>query len=297
MKILVTGANGFLGQHVCVYLKQRGFNVMATSRGESRIPSHFNIQYFSCELTDKIAVEKLVSETKPDVIIHAAAMSKPDECELNKEKCLLHNVTATKYLINAFEKMTGPDSHFIFTSTDFVFGENGPHSEEDIPAPINFYGESKLRAEKLFSETSCLNTIVRPVFIYGEVWDGLRLSYLQQVKNSLEQSKPIKAVSDQRRTPTYVYDVCKGIEEIIIKKKTGIYHLAGKDILSPYQMAATIADYFQLDESLIEEVTLNSFFEAAKRPLRSGLKIEKATADLNYQPVSFKEGIKLAFSK
>jgi dTDP-4-dehydrorhamnose reductase len=297
MKVLITGANGFLGQHACVYLKQQGFDVIATSRGESRIPSYFNIEYFSCELTDKTAVEKLVSETKPDVIIHAAAMSKPDECELNKEKCLLHNVTATKYLIEAFEKSAGADPHFIFTSTDFVFGGNGPHSEEDIPAPLNFYGESKLRAEQLFAETSLLNTIVRPVFIYGEVWNGLRLSYLQQVKHSLEQNKPIKAVSDQRRTPTYVYDVCKGIEQIIIKKKAGIYHFAGKDVLSPYQMAMSIADYFQLDKSLVEEVTLTSFFEAAKRPLRSGLKIEKARAVLNYEPVSFEEGIKLTFTK
>jgi dTDP-4-dehydrorhamnose reductase len=297
MRILITGANGFLGQHLSVYLTQKGFDVIATSRGESRIPSHFNIHYFPLDLTDKAAVGDLVVKTQPDVLVHAAAMSKPDECELNKEKCLLHNVSATKYLIEAFGKIGNTGSHFIFTSTDFVFGENGPHGEDDIPAPLNFYGESKLQAEKLFSETFFLNTIVRPVFMYGEVWQGLRSSYLQQVKNSLQQKNSIKAVSDQRRTPTYVYDVCKGIEQIIVRKKQGIYHLAGRDILSPYQMAVTIADHFQLDRSLIEEVTLNSFFEAAKRPLRSGLKIEKAMKDLNYQPVSFEDGVRLTFNK
>src|SRR4030095_10118481 len=125
-----------------------------------------------------------IGEVKPGVIIHTAAMSKPDECEAIREKCLSHNVSATKYLIEAFEKVASVNSHFIFTSTDFVFGENGPHSEDDIPGPLNFYGETKLMAEKLFSELSFLSAIVRPVFMYGPVWEGLRLSYLQQVKTS-----------------------------------------------------------------------------------------------------------------
>jgi len=297
MKILITGANGFLGQHLCIYLKQKGFNVFATSRGSSRIPPGDNIAYFSAELTDQNAVKQLIGITTPDVVIHTAAMSKPDECELNKEKCLLHNVEATKYLLEALEEISNQDSHFIFTSTDFVFGENGPHDEDDIPSPLNFYGESKLQAEKLFDGKPGLYAIVRPVFIYGPVWEGIRSSYLQQVRNALQQNQPIKAVSDQRRTPTYVYDVCKGVEQIIIRKKEGVYHLAGKDILSPYQMAVAVADHFQLDKSLIEEVTLNSFFEAARRPLRSGLKIEKAKSELHYDSVSFEEGIALSFSE
>ena len=296
MKILITGANGFLGQHLSVYLKQKGFDVIAISRGECRIPSNFNIPYYPAELTQRSDVEQLVWETQPDMIIHSAAISKPDECETDREKCILHNVSATQFLLTAFEKHANTNSHFIFTSTDFVFGEGGPHSEEDVPEPINFYGESKLMAEKLFAETSVVFTIVRPVFMYGPVWSGLRSSYLQQVKNALQQNQPIKAVSDQLRTPTYVYDVCRGIEQMIVHKKGGVYHLAGKNILSPYQMALSIADYFHLDGALIEEVTLNSFFEAARRPLRSGLKIAKAQEHLGYDPVTFEEGIKLTFS-
>ncbi|HYK47165.1 MAG TPA: SDR family oxidoreductase [Parafilimonas sp.] len=296
MQILITGANGFLGQHLSVYLKQKDFDVISTSRGECRIPSSFNVPYYPAELTQRSDVEQLVSATKPDVIIHSAAMSKPDECETDREKCILYNVSATQFLLTAFERTANTNSHFIFTSTDFVFGEGGPHSENDVPEPINFYGESKLMAEKLLAETSVVCTIVRPVFMYGPVWSGVRSSYLQQVKNALQQNQPIKAVSDQLRTPTYVYDVCKGIEAIIVHKQAGVYHLAGRNVLSPYQMALSVAHYFHLDSSLIQEVTLNSFFEAARRPLRSGLKIAKAEEELGYDPVTFEEGIKLTFS-
>ncbi|MFX8770568.1 sugar nucleotide-binding protein, partial [Acinetobacter baumannii] len=80
-----------------------------------------------------------------DIIIHNAAMSKPDECEHDKVACLENNVHATEYLL----KYSSDHTHFMYISTDFIFGENGPHDENETPAPLNFYGESKLMAEQL----------------------------------------------------------------------------------------------------------------------------------------------------
>lgn len=295
MNILVTGANGFLGQHLTNYLSARQYTITATSRGERRVPSNIPLTYYSAELTDVSAIKNLVEEAQPQVVVHAAAISKPDECENNKHHCLQHNVEATHHLVQAFKVIQKEGALFIYISTDFIFGENGPHSEEDKQGPLNFYGESKLLAEEMVMNSGVPYAIVRPVFIYGNVWDGLRPSFLHWIKNNLSQNKHIKVVSDQQRTPTYVYDICAGIDAIIQQHKTGVYHLAGKDVLSPFDMAVTTARVLGLDEGLIENVTADTFPEPVKRAKRSGLKIEKAISQLGYAPVSFEEGVRKTF--
>ena len=295
MKVLITGGNGFLGQHLSVYLSKNNFDAVAAGRGNSRIPPQFNIPFYSVDFTNGPLVQEMIYALQPNVIVHAAAISKPDECEKNHPACLRQNVEATKFLIESFENIPGIYKHFIFTSTDFIFGEGGPHSEDDLPAPLNFYGESKLMAELVVNTFSQIKTIVRPVFIYGNIWDGLRPSFLHWVKNNLEKQQKIKVVSDQYRTPTYVYDLCAGIEQIIIQKKSGAYHLAGKDFISPYQMAVTTANVLGLDSSLIENVNSDNFPEPVKRAKHSGLKIDKAITEINYNPLDFEQGAKLSF--
>ena len=287
-KILITGANGFLGQHLTLKLSKAGYHVVATGRGNSRIPEG-NFDYHSLELTDKDAVNRLLNKLRTDIVIHTAALSKPDECDTDRQLCLNENVEATRNLV------TQANAFFIYVSTDFIFGEEGPHAETAIPAPLNFYGESKLMAERVVEATNKPHAIVRPVFIYGKTWRGMRPSFLHWVKTNLEAGKKIKVVSDQQRTPTYVNDICKGIISIINKRATGAYHLAGKDVLSPYQMAVITAEVLGLDCSLIENVTSETFPEPVKRAKRSGLIIEKAKRVLQYQPVSFAEGVRLSF--
>lgn len=293
MKILVTGANGFLGQHLTLFLVNKGYEVIACSRGACRISGPSLFQYYPVELTKENEVSALISLVQPQLIIHTAAMSKPDECENDKATCLLHNVESTKFLLQACKAL---QARFIYVSTDFIFGENGPHGEDETPAPLNFYGESKLLAEQLVINSGLKYEIVRPVFIYGPVLEGMRPSFLHWVKHNLEQQKPIKVVSDQQRTPTFVTDICKGIEAIIDQKQEGAFHLAGKDILSPYEMAVAVAGFLGLDAALIVNVTSDTFIETVQRAKRSGLKINKARAVLGYEPVSFEEGVQLTFN-
>lgn len=288
-KVLITGANGFLGQHLTLFLYNHNYTVIATGRGDCRLPEKCKVDYYNIELTDEHAVKTMLLKYNADFVIHNAALSKPDECEADRNFCLQTNVETTRYLLE------GASGHFIYISTDFIFGENGPHAEDAEPAPTNFYGESKLLAEQLVKNSDKKTAIVRPVFIYGKAWKGMRPSFLHWVKNNLEQQKTIKVVSDQLRTPTYVEDICQGIEKIISKGATGVYNLAGSEILSPYEMAIITAKVLQLDESLIEKVTADTFPEPVKRAKRSGLKIEKARRELDYEPVTFEEGVKLTF--
>ena len=294
MNLIITGANGFLGQHLTAFFAGKGFTVMGVSRGQRRIPEKINIIYQESELTSVSNLRNLFENFQPAVIIHTAAMSKPDECDALKEQCLLNNVKATGHLVQFAKEL---QAHFIQISTDFIFGENGPHAEEAIPNPLNFYGQSKLMAEELVMDSGLPFTIIRPVFIYGKLWEGMRPSFLHWVKQNLEQGKKIKVVTDQVRTPTYVEDICRGIETVVQKKITGKYHLAGKDSLSPYQMALTVAEVLRLNQSLIEPVTADTFPETVIRAKKSGLLIHKAQKELGYEPVSFKEGVRLTFDR
>ena len=141
MKVLVTGANGFTGQHLVKTLVGKGFEVIATSRDASRLPSYNNLTYYNIELTDVRNVENLFDLTRPSAVIHTAAMSKPDECAANPSLCNANNIEATQHLLDAATKVG--TQHFVYLSTDFIFGEGGPHAEDDVPAPLNLYGASK----------------------------------------------------------------------------------------------------------------------------------------------------------
>lgn len=292
MKILVTGSNGFLGQHLCISLANKGFEVMATSRGDCKIKKMSGLKYQAVDVTKKIEIENVLQELRPKIIIHNAAMSKPDACHNNHEACILQNVTSTKYLVEVAKSL---NCYFIYVSTDFVFGENGPHSEAAEKEPLNFYGKSKLMAEEIVANSGLKYAIMRPVFIYGKQLANMKGTFLHWVKNSLNNGQKISVVNDQQRTPTFVNDICNGLITMIEKQVTGDFHLAGKDILTPYQMAVILANTLQLDASLITPVTSETFVEPVKRAKKSGLKIDKAIRELDYLPVSFEEGVRLSF--
>ena len=292
MKVFITGANGFLGQHLSIYMHNNKYEVYAVSRGENKIPDA-KISYFNLELTNKELVIAMITTIRPDVIIHTAAMSKPDECHLNRETCLLNNVTVTEYLLEAAKQVS---ARFIYISTDFVFGEGGPHSELSVPDPLNFYGESKLMAENLVKNSGLHQNIVRPVFIYGALWEGLRPSFIHWVKKKLESKQSIKVVIDQHRTPTFVLDICKGIDLLIQNNTHESFHFAGSEMITPYEMAITVARVANLDSSLIEPVTAEVFPEMVRRAKKSGLLIEKAINLLGYLPHNFEDGVKLSFA-
>jgi len=293
MKILITGSNGLLGQHLIkLLIETTGHTILATGRGASRLPFEVSdlYDYFSLDITDGIAVNDFLLAHEPEIIIHAAAMTQPDECELHEVECWNVNVTATRFLLDAAKKI---NARFIYISTDFVFdGLSGPYKETDIPGPVNYYGSSKLAAEKSVMESGLPWAIVRTVLVYGNILVGNRSNVVSWVKENLITAKPIKVVSDQWRTPTYVEDLARGILLVLEKNAAGIYHISGEEGMSPYDMAVATADYLQLDKSLMTKVDADTFTQPAKRPLRTGFIIDKAKKELGFQPLGFTEALK-----
>jgi dTDP-4-dehydrorhamnose reductase len=297
MKILVTGANGMLGRHLVRKLAEKNHEVVATAKGESklRVNGDKPVDYRSMDITDGALVNRLINEVRPAVILHTAAMTQVDECEMKKIDCWNTNVTATRFIIDAAKETK---SRVIFISSDFVFdGLHGPYNEEDEPNPINYYGSSKLAAEKAVMESGLDWAIVRTVLVVGNTADGQRQNILTWVKEKLEKGEKIKVVDDQVRTPTYVEDLADGILLVLEKNKKGIFHIAGRDTLTPYQIANETAMYLKLDSKLIEKASMENFSQAALRPPTTGFIIDKARAELNYQPHSFKEILPAVFNE
>jgi dTDP-4-dehydrorhamnose reductase len=241
------------------------------------------------DFTDPYAVHDAFEKYKPSIVVHAGAMSKPDECELNQWQSYLVNVEGTLHLLmNAAERK----SFFVFVSTDFVFdGEKGMYSETDEPNPVNFYGKTKLEAEDAVREYEHEWAIVRTVLVYGKPISG-RSNIITIVKEKLEKGEEYRVVDDQVRTPTYVGDLAAGIIAIIEQRAGGVWHLSGKDVMTPYQMAFQTARESGLDASLIRRVTAADFSQPAKRPPKTGFVIDKARRELGYEPISFTEGLR-----
>ena len=289
MKILITGANGLLGQKlVQLYDSQPNVDVVATGRGPNR---NYVGQYTyeSMDVTSKEDVLSALQKHQVDVVINTAAMTHVDQCELHPEDCWKLNVTSVEHLIEACQQT---NSFLIHLSTDFIFdGENGPYREEDSPNPLSKYAESKLESERLLQASGVEHAIVRTMLVYGIVHDMSRSNIILWVKKSLEDKKEIKVVDDQWRTPTLAEDLAKGCALIAEKRAEGVYNISGKDLLTPYDMAIATADFFNLDKSLIEKVDGSIFTQPAKRPPKTGFILDKARRELGYEPVTFIQGL------
>lgn len=289
-KILITGSNGLLGQKLVLLLaNQSDIHLIATARGKNRLPFTEGYEYQEMDITNPEQVAEIIEQVKPNAIIHTAAMTNVDQCEFEKDLCWAMNVKAVEYLTEACEKH---DIYLCHLSTDFVFdGKAGPYSEEAQPSPVSYYGWTKYAAEEVVKRSKCRWSIARTVLVYGIVSDMSRSNIILWVKKSLEEGKNIKVVTDQFRTPTLAEDLAKGCWLMTDKEAEGVFHISGKDFLTPYEMAIKTADFFHLDKSLISEADSSNFTQPAKRPPRTGFTLDKAISVLGYNPVSFKEGI------
>jgi dTDP-4-dehydrorhamnose reductase len=295
MKILVTGSNGLLGQKLINLLqKESDIYTIATAR-KKLVPKLSNGEFHRLDIEDAEEVNRVLSLTKPDVVINTAAMTQVDDCELNHEACWKANVTSVENLVATCSKN---NIHLIHLSTDFIFdGSHGPLDEEAKPNPISYYGSSKLAAEELIQQSSLSWCIIRTVLVYGITEDMSRSNIVLWVKKNLEVKKAIRVVNDQWRTPTLAEDLAMGCYLAAVKKATGIFNISGKDFITPYHIAIKAADFFKLDKSLIQEVDSTIFKQPAKRPLKTGFIIDKAKKQLGYEPHSFEEGISIMASQ
>lgn len=289
-KILITGANGLLGQKLIdLYLEKPEKEIIASGIGPCRHPLKGNFTYVELDITKQLEVDSVFDKFKPDTLIHTAAMTNVDACENDKTGCDLLNVHAVKFLANAANKHK---THFIHISTDFIFnGKHGPLTESEIPDPLSYYGLSKLKGEQIVEELSGKWSILRTVLVYGVVSDMSRSNIVLWAKGALEKGNDINVVDDQYRTPTLAEDLAMGCYLVEDLNAEGIFNISGKDFMSIFELVERVADYYGLDKSKMHKTDSSTLNQAAKRPPITGFILDKAMQVLNYNPHSFEEGI------
>ncbi|HNR74635.1 MAG: dTDP-4-dehydrorhamnose reductase [Bacteroidetes bacterium OLB12] len=289
MRILITGANGLLGYKLVQLLaSQVGIITLATARKKpADLPAA--VQFVELDITNKPQTIEVIASAKPDVVIHAAAMTQVDQCETERDKCWNANVNGVAHIITACAQT---NAHLVHVSTDFIFdGTHGPLDETAIPNPVNYYGESKLAGEKLIQQSKISWAILRTVLVYGVTPDMSRSNIVLWVKKSLEEGKTIHVVNDQWRTPTLAEDLAMGCYLAASKKAKGIYHISGSEMVTPFDIAVATARFFNLDASLINPANSTTFTQPARRPPKTGFIITKAQRELGYKPHTFTEGL------
>jgi dTDP-4-dehydrorhamnose reductase len=290
MRILVTGSNGLLGQKLVELISSGDDYLIATAKSSLVIDLPKG-EFHSLDVTDVESIESVIAQSKPDVIIHTAAMTQVDQCETEQEKCWLNNVQAVENLVTACEKFS---VRLIHLSTDFIFdGTHGPLDEMEKPNPLSYYGKSKLAAEELIQKSKIDWAILRTVLVFGVTKDMSRSNIVLWVKKSLEEGKTIQVVNDQWRTPTLAEDLAMGCYLAATKNAKGIYNISGETMMTPYDIALATAEFFKLDASLIKKTDSTQFKQPAARPPKTGFIITKAKRELGYQPRSFSEGLKV----
>jgi dTDP-4-dehydrorhamnose reductase len=292
MKILITGSNGLLGQKIvyaCLGNYLSKVELVATARGENRLIEQNGYTYHSMDISSKIDTLEVIEKFQPEVVIHAAAMTNVDACETDKESCLINNVHAVEFIVEACNKI---GAHLVHVSTDFIFdGLDGPYTEDAEPNPVSYYGWSKAEAEKIVKEKSDSWAILRTILVYGVADHMSRSNVVLWAKGALEKGNPINVVDDQYRMPTLAEDLAEGCLLAATKKANGIFNISGPDYMNIFELVNRVADYFGLDKSIVHRTDSSGLNQPAKRPPRTGFDLSKSRSVLGYKPRSFEEGL------
>jgi len=276
-RVLITGSNGLLGQKTVELFSRSDYTLRLVSLEEHSVFDERTYPYRQIDLTKRQDVRQLVDEFEPEVIINTAAITDVDACETNRGAAWQVNVACVENLAIA-AKLVG--AALVHISTDYVFdGKNGPYSELDRPNPISYYGRTKLASENVLLTSGIPFTILRTMVLYGT---GVQVkpNFALWLISSLGEGKQVRIVTDQLGTPTLVDDLAYAILKVVELDRTGLFHIAGPDLVSRYEFAVTLANVFDFNTKLIAPAKTSTMKQAAPRPLKSGLITLKAQTEL-----------------
>jgi dTDP-4-dehydrorhamnose reductase len=289
-KLLVLGGSGLVGSNFINTSKNDYDIIFSYNTNKIKIS---NTQSFQIDLLNDNEIEKIIKNYNPDIVIHTIAHSSVDLCETDHSVADILHIDMTKKIANACASI---NSKLIFLSTDAVFeGQlNKQYCENDIPNPVNYYGKTKLEAEKIVLNASINNVVLRTSVIYG--WHE-KSRFTNWILDYLKDGKSVDPFSDQFNTPTLIDDLVEVILKIIDKDISGLYHATGKTCLNRYQFAILLAKKFSYDTTLIHSVTKLEKKQNAPRPISTCLDSTKLENLLNFSFSDISSGIDYIFNK
>ena len=284
LKFLVTGSTGLVGQQVVKYLSKS--NQVFSCYNESKPEYGDSVKM---DLKNYEMVSSVLTEIKPDVVIHLGAMTGVDLCEKEKTPASEINTKATEIIAKECSKL---NSFLVYVSTDYVFDGNfGMYKEDDVTNPLGFYGKSKLEGEKAvqnFSTNWCIARTSTPFGLHPT-----KKSFPMWVIENLQKQKQIDVLIDQFTSPTYIPNLSRMLIEISERRITGIIHAAGASKISRYQIASMVSDKLNLDGTLLKQISMNKMKWVAQRPKDSSLDVSRASSILNEKPQKIDQSLNL----
>lgn len=287
MRVAVTGASGLLGYALIDHLSAHGHAVCAGVHTRSCVwPDGVGVH--PLDLTDTDSIRRFIDDARPDCIIHAAAMTDVDRCEREPARATALNASATRRLAEA---VAGTQSRIVYVSTDYVFdGTDGPCREDDPPHPINVYGRTKWEGECALRDAGDQHAIVRTAGLLG-TGDPDRPSFVDAMADRMRTHPPLPTATDQCANVTPAGYLAEALIEIAERSLRGTWHVAGREIVSRYDLARHLVRICRLPEAAAQAVPYQSLGRLAPRPLKGGLLTERADRELRVQPPALKQAL------
>lgn len=286
-KLMVTGARGFVAGNVIAHAL-KDWEVHALSRGEPLL-EHPRLKWHIATSLAEADLARVFRQVMPDVVIHTAAIANIDFCEANQALALKANVEMTAVLAGL---CASRGSKLVFCSTDNVFdGDRAPYAEDDLPAPVNFYGQTKFEAERIVACAGENAVIARLAFVVGFPAFGPCNSFLGKVVEAIRSGQQLCAPEYEFRTPIDVVSASRALLELADGEYAGVFHLAGNDRLNRFELLKEVVHVLGLRPNRITTVDPSQLQSRARRPRDVSLDNRKARSSLKTPMLGFREAL------
>ena len=286
VKVLVTGATGRIGRSLIRQIPS-GIDVeILLDPLDQYVPEY---SWLRADIGDRNKVIMGVTCSKPDVVIHLAAMTDVDGCEEDSETAFRVNRDGTAYIAEACSRC---GAKLVYLSTDYVFdGRMGPYTEEDKTHPISVYGRSKLEGEIAASGGVDNSLIVRISVPFGVRREGVNHNFVSWLVEELGADSTVPAVVDQYTTPAFMEELSEILWVLIRKDIRGTIHYGTSDRLSRYEMACELCRIMGVSEDLVTPVKTDELGLLAKRPLESGFVTDRLHDIIGRPPILYRHAL------
>jgi dTDP-4-dehydrorhamnose reductase len=278
---VVTGSSGLLGRNLVNVLKG-DYEVVGISRHAS--PDQSNLVV---DISQENSAVGAIADIAPGLIVHAAAETDVDWCETDRNSAWRVNVQGTANIVKGCLKV---GAKLVFISTDYVFdGSKGGYDEDDQPNPVNFYGLTKLEAERVVAGALSDSLVVRTSVLYG--WHPSKLNFATWILKGLGEHQTLRIAEDHLSSPTLARGLAESIHAALEQDSRGILHIAGNHRISRFDFALRIAEKFDLDHNLLIPVKMQDLNWIARRPRDSSLSVRKAEKELGIDLLDVDRGL------
>ena len=284
MRLFITGISGLLGLNLALQARDR-FQVSGCYHAHPIAVD--GIQPLKVDITSLRALEEALHAYRPDVVVHTAGLTNVEECEANPALAHRMHVEATQHVAEIANTLPAKLVHI---STDHLFDGTAPwKTEADVPNPINAYARSKLEAEGVTLKV-CPDALIIRTNFFG--WGTpIRMSFSDWILHGLAESRELTMFSDVFFTPIVINDLVDAVFQLIARKATGVFHVAGGERLSKYTFALQLAELFNYPKDKIRDISVDDFPFRAKRPKDMSLSSKKVEHYLGVRMRSVQESL------